>query len=138
MRPGGPAGSARPGGLRRFVEPRPRQQPGHQTEDRCELCAAPLAERHAHVVNLQTRSLVCACQACRILFGRDGAATGTYRAVPDRYLYDPAFALTDAQWDELQIPVTMAFFFFNSTLGRVVAIYPSPAGAVESSLTLDA
>jgi hypothetical protein len=32
----------------------------------------------------------------------------------------------------------MAFFFFNSMLGRIVAQYPSPAGATESLLDLSA
>lgn len=32
----------------------------------------------------------------------------------------------------------MAFFFFNSALDRSVASYPSPAGATESLLSLDA
>ncbi len=32
----------------------------------------------------------------------------------------------------------MAFFFHNSSLGRVAAFYPSPAGATESLLALDA
>ena len=53
---------------------------------------------------------------------------GKFRAVPERFLYDPSFQLTNAQWDELQIPVRVAFFFFNSSLDRVVAFYPSPAG----------
>jgi hypothetical protein len=30
------------------------------------------------------------------------------------------------------------FFFRNSTLGRVVALYPGPGGATESELALDA
>ena len=30
----------------------------------------------------------------------------------------------------------MAFFFFNSSLGRMAAFYPSPAGATESLLPL--
>jgi Family of unknown function (DUF5947) len=30
------------------------------------------------------------------------------------------------------------FFFSHSTLGKVVAFYPSPAGATESELSLDA
>jgi len=41
-------------------------------------------------------------------------------------------------WDELGIPVNVAFFFANSDLGRIVAFYPSPAGAMESLLPLDA
>ena len=38
----------------------------------------------------------------------------------------------------MQIPVRMAFFFHNSSLGHVVAFYPSPAGATESLLPHDA
>jgi hypothetical protein len=37
----------------------------------------------------------------------------------------------------LQIPVSVAFFFVNSSLDRVAAFYPSPAGATESLLPLD-
>ena len=36
-----------------------------------------------------------------------------------------------------QIPVSVAFFFFNSSLGRVAAFYPGPAGATESELPLE-
>ena len=32
----------------------------------------------------------------------------------------------------------MAFFFFNSALNRVTGFYPSPAGATESMLALEA
>lgn len=36
------------------------------------------------------------------------------------------------------IPIGIAFLFQNSTVNRVMALYPSPAGPVESLLTLDA
>ena len=49
----------------------------------------------------------------------------------------PDMALTDAQWDRLQIPVGMAFLFHNSVLNRTLAFYPSPAGAAESALPLE-
>jgi hypothetical protein len=98
----------------------------------------PIAGEHSHVVNVESRSLMCSCRACYLLFTREGAAQGKYRAVPDRYLYDPTFQLTERQWEELQIPVRIAFFFFNSSIGRVAAFYPSPAGATESLLPLDA
>jgi hypothetical protein len=47
------------------------------------------------------------------------------------------FTLTDAQWDDLLIPVGMAFFFYNSAEGRIMAYYPSPAGPTESLLPLE-
>lgn len=36
------------------------------------------------------------------------------------------------------IPINMAFLFHSSLETRVIALYPSPAGAVESLLPLDA
>ena len=47
------------------------------------------------------------------------------------------FELSPAQWDSLQIPVSVAFFFLNSELERIAAFYPGPAGATESELPLD-
>jgi hypothetical protein len=58
--------------------------------------------------------------------------------VPERVLVEPGFALGQAEWSELQIPVGLAFVFFSSAARRWVALYPSPAGAMESELPLDA
>jgi hypothetical protein len=46
--------------------------------------------------------------------------------------------MTDGQWDSLLIPINMAFFFRSSAEDRMIALYPSPAGAVESLLPLEA
>jgi hypothetical protein len=46
--------------------------------------------------------------------------------------------MDDAQWDALLIPINMAFFFRSRLENRVVALYPSPAGAVESLLPMEA
>ena len=58
--------------------------------------------------------------------------------MPDRYLHDTCFVLTQSDWDAFQIPVRIAFFFHNSLIGRTVALYPGPAGATESMLDLHA
>jgi Family of unknown function (DUF5947) len=121
-------------GLRRFARP-PRPEPGAAPGERCELCGEQVRAEHAHMVDLQHRSIVCACQACALLFTRPG---GRYATVPDRVRIDPAAPLTLAEWAELQIPVGIAFFFYNSDLGRVVASYPSPAGVTECELDLGA
>jgi Family of unknown function (DUF5947) len=102
------------------------------------MCSEVLDERHGHLVDTGERSLLCACRACFLLFTSDGAAGGRYRAVGDRVRHDPAAPLSRAEWGELQIPVGIAFFFVNSALGRVVASYPSPAGATECELDLAA
>jgi hypothetical protein len=106
--------------------------------ERCEMCREVLGERHGHVVDLEKRSLSCTCRACYLLFTHEGAAGGRYRAVPENVYHDPGRPLTDADWNELQIPVAMAFFFYNSALDRVVAGYPSPGGATECELDLAA
>jgi Family of unknown function (DUF5947) len=104
--------------------------------ERCEMCSELIAEEHQHVVNLAGRQLMCVCRACYLLF-TDSNAELRYRAVPDRYLAFPGFAVDRRAWEALQIPVGVAFFFTNSALGRTVAFYPGPAGATESELDLD-
>jgi hypothetical protein len=116
---------------------------GHRRQDdaateRCELCREVLTDRHGHLVDTDKRSLACACRACYLLFTQEGAGGGRYRAVPERIGHDPSRPLSDADWNELQIPVAMAFFFYNSAIGRVVAGYPSPAGPTECELDLEA
>ncbi len=135
-----PAGSPSPG-----VAPGPRlpgvrldQGTGADDAERCEMCREVLGDRHGHVVDLEKRSLACTCRACYLLFTQAGAGRGRYRSVPERVRYDPGLPLTDADWNELQIPVAMAFFFYNSALERVVAGYPSPGGVTECELDLAA
>ncbi len=122
-----------PEGLARFINRAPPAPPG----ERCELCSETLGEEHSHLVDLEGRGLLCTCRPCYLLFVPEGASQGRYRAVPDRYRYKPDFAMSSAQWDELQIPVGLAFFFYNSTLEQTVTFYPSPGGATESLLPLD-
>jgi hypothetical protein len=99
------------------------------------MCAEDIDERHPHVVDVVSRGLLCTCRPCYLLFTAEGAEL-RYRAVPDRYLSFPGMPFSPGQWDELEIPVGLAFFFVNSVLGRTVAFYPGPAGATESELPL--
>lgn len=101
----------------------------------CELCARALEGRHAHLLDPQTRRILCACDPCAFLF-QDGA--GRYRRVPRDSFFLSDLVLDNLQWEALSIPVNLAFFFFSSPAKRVVAYYPSPGGATESLLTLEA
>jgi hypothetical protein len=60
-----------------------------------------------------------------------------YKRVPRRVLALEHFQLSDAQWESLMVPISMAFFFRSTPDARVVAFYPSPAGAIESLLPLE-
>ena len=117
--------------LSRLTSRRPPAPAG----ERCEMCAEPIADEHRHVVNVAGRQLMCVCRGCWLLF-TDSTADLRYRAVPDRCLSFPDFAVDRHAWSALQIPVGVAFFFRNSSLGRIVAFYPGPAGACECELDL--
>lgn len=134
--------------LARFVGTRPRPTPG----EACEMCAVAVSDDHRHVVDLERRSLLCVCRGCALLFERNAGGTpvpdrrladsrlhpGRYRTVPDRYVAIAPFTLPGPAWAALQIPVGVAFVVVNTQLDRTVAFYPSPGGATESELPLDA
>jgi Family of unknown function (DUF5947) len=146
----------RPQGLRRFAVPqqapaRPAGpqppaatgpasagQPADAGEEHCEFCATGIPAGHGHVADLEQSSLMCACRACYLLFTNPGAGRARYRSVPDRYLRDPERTLSPAEWDELQIPVGLAFFLYRSEPGELSCFYPSPAGATQCALDLPA
>jgi hypothetical protein len=137
--------------LRRYMQPRADRA-------RCELCSAELADDHSHLVELSSRRLCCACEPCAILFsnsapltlpsppvgrvdikesplplGGEGKVRGAkYRRVPRRVQFLTDFRLTDVQWEGLQLPINLAFFLHSTPAGRVIALYPSPAGATEA------
>jgi len=117
-----------------------RQETSGQQVDapeKCEMCATEVPAEHAHVADLEAASLMCACRACYLLFTQPTAGHGRYRAVPDRYLADPSRTMPAAQWDQLQVPVGLAFFLRSSREGgQLTGFYPSPAGATECRLDL--
>jgi hypothetical protein len=114
------------------------QQPREQPDEECELCGRPIPPEHRHVLDLEDRNLLCACRACALLFDRRAAGGGHWRLVPERRLRLDDFQMPDELWEQLRIPVDMAFFFNNTGAGRVMAYYPSPMGPTESELELEA
>jgi len=126
-------------------------RPGEET---CEFCAAQIPADHGHVADLEQSMLMCSCRACYLLFTHSGAGQtrqqppqpgddrhlgrARYRSIPDRYRNDPGRPLTVADWDALEIPVGLAFFLRRSADDAVTAFYPSPAGATECRLDLEA
>jgi hypothetical protein len=117
------------GMLRQFAR-RPR------AAERCELCSVEIVSEHPHLIEPVARKLVCSCDACALLFS--GRADARFKRVPWQVRLLANFHISDAQWDSLMIPINMAFFFHSSPEARVLAMYPSPAGATESLLSLEA
>jgi hypothetical protein len=102
--------------------------------ERCELCSVELSPAHQHLLDPKTRQIVCSCDGCAILFcGQEGAH---YLRVPRRIRALSDFRMPDLQWESLMIPINLAFFYRDSAADRVLAMYPSPAGAIESLQSL--
>lgn len=116
------------GVMRRFAR-RP------SSAETCELCSRELTVTHQHLLEPVSRKLICSCDACSILFSSQGQTK--YKRVPRRIRFLADFRITDGQWDGLMMPINMAFFFKSTPQDRVIALYPSPAGATESLLSFD-
>ena len=114
--------------LRQFIRPKP-------SVERCELCGAAIGSEHPHLLEPSTRQLHCACQACSILFSDH--QDGRYRRVVPRLDRLIDFHLDEATWDDLHLPINLAFFVLSGPEGRVQAFFPSPAGATECLLPLE-
>ena len=111
-----PAASARPG------------------DDRCDLCGVAIDPEHRHLLHLLDRRILCSCEPCFAL--RSGDAE--LRPSGTRVLQLDGLTLGDDLWAKFQIPIALAFFMLRERGQGVVALYPSPAGATESELHLDA
>lgn len=114
--------------LRRFT--RPRAEP----EERCDLCNTRLAPIHRHLLEMSNRKAVCACDPCALLFAN--TIDGRFKLIPREARPLPGFRMGDEEWEAFALPINLAFFFKSTPAGRVVALYPSPAGATESLLPL--
>jgi Family of unknown function (DUF5947) len=113
---------------------RPDGPNGLAAAERCDLCRTSLPKDHRHMLHLVDRRIVCTCEACWALHSGDAE----YRPTGMRTLWLSDFECPEEVWAEFQIPIGLAFFMRSTVTDSVVAFYPSPAGATESELTLEA
>jgi hypothetical protein len=121
-------GASTPSFLKQFARRR-------STAERCELCSAELSPMHQHLLDPKKRQILCSCDGCAILFC--GQAGAHFLRVPRRIRALSDFQMPDLQWESLMIPISLAFFYRDSAADKVMAMYPSPAGAIESLLSLE-
>ena len=115
--------------LRRFARPR-------ATPKRCELCSVGLAAEHRHMLEMSNGQIVCACDSCAFRF--QAVLDGRFKLIPRDVRSLPGLNLTDVEWETLALPINLAFFFRSTPENKTKAMYPSPAGATESLLPLQA
>jgi len=118
--------------LRRMAQP--RASPPREAAGRCDLCGAVMSADHRHLLDVDERRILCACEPCIAM----RAGEGGLRPTGTRSVRLEGFELPDELWAAFQIPIGLAFFFLSEAAEGVVALYPSPAGATESELHLDA
>lgn len=103
--------------------------------ERCELCGLALDSIHPHLLDGSTRSIACTCISCATLFSN--RQDGRFLRIPIAVRAVRDLVLDDRHWEALSIPIDLAFFIRGAD-GEMRAMYPSPAGAIASSLALDA
>jgi hypothetical protein len=99
-------------------------------EANCDICGTSMPEEHRHLLQLEERSLMCVCESCYAL--RSGDAE--FRPTGSRVVWLDGFGMPDELWARFGIPIGLAFFL--RTTDRIVALYPSPAGATESDVDM--
>ena len=122
--------------MRRFVRTRTESGITRPAPEHCELCSVELPRTHRHLLEMTNRRVVCACDPCAMRF--HDVIGGRFKLIPRDPRVLPKFKLSDAEWENLSLPIDLAFFFFSSLLKKVTAMYPGPAGATESLLPLTA
>jgi hypothetical protein len=117
--------------LRRFAVTR-----GQPVLERCELCSIGLPPEHRHLLETASHKIICACDPCALRF--ESVRDGRFKLIPRDARSLPDFHLTEAQWNDLALPIDLAFLVYSSPTKKMMALYPSPAGATESLLSLGA
>jgi hypothetical protein len=121
--------------LSRLTSSRRVQPQAADPSEACDMCAAQVGPEHEHVFDPAARELRCACPACASLFS---STAGRWKRVARRKERIGELRLDDEAWNDLGLPIELAFFYRSTHAARVVAMYPGPAGATESTLPLDA
>lgn len=102
----------------------------------CELCSIRIPPVHRHLLEMATRRIVCSCDPCGLRF--ENVIEGKFKLIPRDARPLPDFQITDMEWEGLSLPISLAFFFYDTPHKKMAAYYPSPAGATESLLPLTA
>jgi hypothetical protein len=113
--------------LRRFTQPK-------VVPEICDFCSVSLDQSHRHLLELSGRKILCVCPPCALRF--ENVIGGRFLLIPRDIKLLPDFKLSDGQWEDLALPINLVFIFNQSLGGTTVAVYPSPAGATESMLTI--
>jgi hypothetical protein len=109
--------------------PAPLLKPEH-----CDLCSVALPPLHRHLLEMSNRQIACACDPCALRF--ENVIGGRFKLIPRDTRVLPDFRMSDVEWEQMSLPINLAFLFYSTPKEKMMALYPSPAGATESLLPL--
>jgi Family of unknown function (DUF5947) len=115
--------------LRRFRRPQTIQE-------QCQFCSAGLSSHHRHLLEVSRNRIICTCDPCALRF--QDVIGGRFKLIPRDIWRLRQLSLLDSEWENLALPINLAFFFYSMPEKKMKALYPSPAGATESLLPLAA
>jgi hypothetical protein len=95
-----------------------------------------LAPQHRHLLEVASRKIICACDPCALRF--QAVVDGKFKLIPRDARAVTDFRIDDALWEDLALPINLAFLFHDTPAGKITALYPGPAGVTESLLSLTA
>lgn len=99
------------------------------------MCSALIGPNHRHLLEVARRQIHCACEPCAFRF--QNVTEGRFKLIPPDVRWLPDFNMSDSLWESLALPINLVFFRHDTLMGKVAAMYPSPAGATESLLSTE-
>ena len=96
--------------LRSWPAPRTAER---EAQEHCDLCSEPIPPEHRHLLDLETRELRCACRRAACCSTARAPAAGTTPG-PRPAAAAGRLRARRRAWEELRIPVDMAFFFHRA------------------------
>src|ERR1051326_432281 len=101
--------------LRRFAPPASLQEQPGNAREYCELCNLALETKHRHLLETAKRQITCACDGCALRF--QNVVGGRFKLIPRDARACPGFQLSGGQWENLAIPINLAFLFYHTDRG---------------------
>ncbi len=123
--------------FRKFAGAKPKGESLRRAAvEQCELCSFAFRRSIDICSRCRRKRSFAACDACALRF--QDVVEGRFKLIPRDARALSGFAMADTDWENFALPINLAFFFYSTPSKKMMAYYPSPAGATESLLPLDA
>jgi len=102
------------------------------TQHSCRFCSAQLDSFANPVFEVATQRIIPACDKCASRFVRNSG--GPFKLVPRETRALENFQMPDVPWQAFNLPDGVTFVFYSSADVRLLAVYKSASGTIESTV----